>query len=544
MQKPTPSSQAPLSYLKAIPHLFWIPGLLVALLLFFGATDPDALGELTQGINRFIYQHFGGFYLWFALGTLCLFVLIALSPMGNVRLGGPDARPEHSVFSWIAMLFCCGMGIGFMMWGAAEPLYHYMNPPIDGLSTPLDKESAAFYFTFLHWGLQPWAIYGMTALVIGFFGFNQCKGFCFSAFMAKDEAFGVHSLRRRIVMEIIDLVTIIAIIFGIAATMASGVLVIEGGMQSLFGIKPGVWTHLGIIGVLSAVYLVSAARGLNKGIKILSNVSVVMSILLLASVIWFGPQLKMMRTLFDSVPGYLSQLPQLSLGLEDFRRENWINEWTIKYWSWWIAWAPFVGLFVAIISRGRTIREMLLAVMIVPSIFSFIWFTAFGEAAISMQQTGGFVGDSFQWENVTLLLYQMFEHYTHSPILSWLSLVLIAIFICNSADSASYIMTCFTHRRLQEQVQTRLQLSWGVLFAILTAVLLMLGGSGGDSKTLYLLQQVTQITALPFTLLLVVVFVAMIRGLIRYWYQERDRRDEVDPEPLPQRPEAEKRRVP
>jgi glycine betaine transporter len=500
-----------------------IPGLLVMALLGVGFANPYILVEITNNLNQFIFQNFGRFYLLFGLITLLIFPIIAISPLGSIRLGGANAQPNHSWFSWIAMLFTCGMGIGFMLWGAAEPLYHYLNPPLLHSITSEQREAAAFYFTFLHWGLEPWAIYGMTALVIGFLGFNLRRGFSLGSFIdapdPEKRAASVHAFFR----QTVDVVMVVAIIFGIAATLASGVLNLEGGLQVLAHTPTGIPTEIVITLVLALIYITSAARGIDQGLKVLSNISVILSFLLLGALIWVGPQSRMVDILIHDVPTYLEQLLPLSLGIGEFREADWLNQWTIKYWSWWIAWAPFVGLFIATISRGRTIRELLIAVMLVPSIYSLLWFTVLGETAIALQQSTTIVGESFDWNNVTTLLFSVLEYYTGNPALSWLGIGLVAIFICNSADSASYIMACFTDQNIKEDGKHGLQVFWGILFAILTISLLVVSSST-EYNALFILQQINQITALPFTILLLIVFGKVVLDIIGYWYKIRKKK--------------------
>lgn len=502
--------------------LLILAGGLVILLLGLGILDPSLLAQTTSKLNHLIFEHFGRLYLWFALATLMLFPIIAFSPLGAIRLGGIEAKPKYSWFSWIAMLFTCGMGIGFMLWGAAEPLYHYMNPPVFGLETQSQREAAAFSYTFFHWGLEAWAIYGMTALVIGFLGFNLKRGFSLGAFLERSEHPDASWSLQALIRGLVDVVMVIAIIFGIAATLASGVLNVEGGLQALVGTPAGIATEILIMAVLATVYLTSAANGLDRGLKILSNISVVMSIVLLGVMIWFGPQFRILHTLIRDVPAYLQHIVPLSLGIGDFQEPDWLNQWTIKYWSWWISWAPFVGLFIATISRGRTIRELLVAVLLVPTLYSLVWFTVLGETAITLQEQSELVGQTFDWENVTTLLFDILEFYSSSPLLPWLGMSLIAIFVCNSADSASYIMACFTQQNIKPEGKRGLQLFWGLLFAALTLILLVTSRSAGYSA-LYMLQQINQITALPFMLLLALVFIKVSIELYGYWQSGQQR---------------------
>ncbi len=509
--------------LTQIPSLLLWPALFVIGLMGISVINPTLTAEVTQQLNHLIFKYFGDFYLWVGLAALIAFPLIALSPLGQIRLGGAETKPEHSWFSWIAMMFCCGMGTGFMLWGAAEPFYHYMNPPGIGVETPSQRAAAAFVYSFLHWGLEPWAIYGVTAMVIAFFGFNLKRGLSFSAFLTDDpepghaESYNGSDTRSWTswIRGSADLMTIIAIIFGIAATLASGVVNLEGGLLRLTSLPEGIPMELGIIGVLAGVYLASAASGVGKGMKLLSNASVIVSLGVLGFIIWAGPSVEMLHTLASELPSYLMNLIPLSLGRGEFTDPNWVNEWTIRYWSWWIAWAPFVGLFIASISKGRTIRELAIAVMVVPALFSFIWFTAFGQTAITLQETTAFAGESFNWHHVPSLLFKLFQVLGDGTVLPWVSCFLVIGFVCTSADSASFIMACFVRRKVITGGSPVLQLTWGTLFALLTAALLI-AGNASEYNALYLLQQITEITALPFAFLLIIVFGRAMVKMIQY----------------------------
>ncbi len=502
-----------------------LPAALVLLLLGMGLFRPDLLAGITEMMNQYVFNSFKDLYIWFAFIILLLFPAIAISPLGSLRLGGLESRPDHSWFSWIAMLFTCGMGIGFMRGGAAEPLYHYMNPPVTGLGSSSQREASAFAYSFLHWGLEPWAIYGMTAIVVGFVGFNLKRGFRLGSVM-EDGDTRVSSAQkwlRFLVAGILDNIMIIAIIFGVASTLAQGVLNVEGGLGTLLGWAENIPTELVIISVITAIYLISAARGLDRGLKVLSNVSVVLSFLLVGALIFLGPSERILYALTHDVPRYLAELLPLSLGQGNFQDPGWLNQWTIKYWSWWIGWAPFVGLFIAIISRGRTIREILIAVLVIPALYSFLWFSVLGESAIALQSETAVIGDSFNWDQVTGLLFEMLTYYFSTPLLAWLGIILIGIFVCNSADSASFIMACFTQQDVRSGGKTWLQLIWGSLFAVLTTVLLIIGNTA-DFDALFVLQQITQITALPFTFSLIGVFTVVLWQMIRYWWMTRPQR--------------------
>lgn len=501
------------SGLRRFPPLFWIPGLLVLLLFGAGILQPDWFAHAVESTNRFIYSAFGGFYLWFAMLTLTAFVGIALSPLGRIRLGGKDAKPDHSVLSWFAMLFCAGMGTGLMFWGAAEPLYHYMNPPLwDAVAEP-QRRILAFQYTFFHWGLHPWAIYGMTAMAIGFFGFNRNRGFHFSAFLM-----GLHRPDRawihRSLILAIDLLTVIAIIFGISATFGMGVLQLSGGLEALFHVPRSPWLLVALILGMTGLYLTSALKGIRMGMKILSNCSFWLYLVLLGFVIGLAPHTPVMQPMWESIPALLAKLPDMSLGWGAFRDARWVGDWTVKYWSWWIAWAPFVGIFIAFISRGRTLRELALGVMVLPTAFSCLWFAIFGQTAITLQAQTGFAGSAVNLQQVNLVLFNLVKTLTDNPLLPALCLLIIAVDFINSADGATYTVASLSAQDMETHPPIHLRVGWGILFALLTALFLLAGG-------IQLLQEITLITAFPFTLLLVVVYGWLIVQLVCDSRQEK-----------------------
>lgn len=499
-----------------LPWLFWVPALATALLCLFAWADTRGFTESVHQLNNEMFDLFGGFYLTFVFITLIAFLALGCSPLGKIRLGGADALPEHSYASWFAMLFCAGMGTGFMFWGAAEPLYHQMNPPLANITDPLEQTILALRYTFFHWGLSPWAVYGMTALALGFYGFNLKRGFNFSAFLFPDNP-SQHPLRARIVNGLrggIDLITILAIIFGISATIGMGTLHIEGGLKIILGIPPSKLLEGSILAVVAAAYLASTLNGLERGIKVLSNANLWLSIILLAALFFLGPMQAIVEALTTAIPAYIVTLPQMSFGVGEYLDPRWVGYWTVKYWSWWLAWAPFVGLFIAFISKGRTVRELVLATMIAPTLFSCLWFTVFGVTAIDAQLQGNLFGAQLNLDNVNEILYRLLDYLTPEPWLLWLSLALVAINFINSADSATYTIAALSAQD-QDQDMTRhpgngLQLAWGILFAILAGLLIFTGGIG-------ILQEITLITVLPFTGLLVIMFTLLIRQMTIYY---------------------------
>lgn len=503
----TPKTLQPLK-IRQLPWRFQVPCVLVILLAGLSMTDTTSFSTGVKHLNDLLFTAFGSFYLWFVWLTMLGFITIGLSPLGRIRLGGDTAQPEHGFLSWFAMLFCAGMGTGFMFWGSAEPLYHFMNPPLAGVVGESAKDALALRYTFFHWGLSPWAIYGMTALALGFWGFNLDRGFFFSAFFLPPQEEN-QTPTRKILRGCIDFVTLLAIIFGISTTIGMGTLQIEGGLTTLLGWPAGLPLEALILLAVTAAFITSTLKGLEKGIKVLSNANLWLSILLMAIIVMLGPAHKMLSSFLNAMPAYLLTIPDMSLGLGSFTHPRWVADWTVKYWSWWIAWAPFVGLFIAFISKGRTVRELVLGVMLAPMLFSALWFSIFGETAIHYQTTEAIFGNTLNLKDVSVILYTVLNHLSQAPVLAWLSLVLVAINFINSADSATYTISTLSTRDLHQTPPPRLQLAWGLLFSALAGLLLMSGG-------IEILQEVTLVTVLPFSLLLAAVFIILIKAMIRY----------------------------
>lgn len=493
------------NFIKELPGSFKITGLIVLLFLILGINFPQKFAAMTKQVNIFLFNYFGDFYLSFAFLTLIAFILIGISPLGKIKIGGKDAKPEFSYFSWIAMLFCTGMGVSIMLYGVAEPLYHFANPPIAGVEGVYEQQITALKVSFLHYGFTPWAIYGLTALAVSFLGFNLKRGILFSSLIGGKKKNASNN-------NAIDVLTIIAIFFGIVVSFGLGVLLIEGGLHSLFGITPGFKLELLIIALATFFYMASALQGLDKGIKILSNISIFMTFIIFGIIFFCMPKAQLGGYAVDSIYSYVKDFIPMNFGTMDYTSPDFLREWTVRNWSWWIAWAPFVGIFIAITSFGRTIREVTFSILLVPSTYSIIWFTVFGTAAFQTQSALGF---PVSLENISIMLFTVVDYISKFPAMSWLTLFTAAIFFINSADSATYTLASFTKQKntLSEKPSKALQLCWGLLFSIMTALFLFTGG-------MQIMQEITLIFALPFALLLLVTFFVFIRDLIKHYREE------------------------
>ncbi|MEZ2746730.1 BCCT family transporter [Halopseudomonas bauzanensis] len=457
---------------------------------------------------------------WFFISAANIFVLLCLalivSPLGKVRIGGRDATPDYTYVGWFSMLFAAGMGIGLMFYGVAEPMSHFTAAydgvvvGADGVRTdwaPLggavgDAEEAVrlgMAATIFHWGLHPWAIYAIVALSLAIFSFN--KGLPLS----------VRSIFYPLLGEriwgwpghVIDILAVFATMFGLVTSLGLGAQQASAGMEHLFGIPTGNLTMVLLIIAITVVALWSVVAGVDKGVQQLSKINLLLAVLLLFFVIVFGPTLDILKGFFENLGAYVSYLPALSnpIGRED---ANFSQGWTGFYWAWWISWSPFVGMFIARVSRGRSVREFLVAVLLVPSLVSVLWMTSFGGVAIDQVLTDNFTG--VQEAALELQLFTMLGQLPLSAITSFFGIVLVIMFFITSSDSGSLVIDAITAGgKINAPVSQRI--FWAVIEGVLAIALLIGGG-------LVALQAMAVSTGLPFTLVLLVGCVAVVKGLM------------------------------
>jgi glycine betaine transporter len=398
------------------------------------------------------------------------------------------------------MLFSAGMGVGILFWGAAEPVTHFMNPPV-GVAETAGAARRAMTLSAFHWGLHAWGIYCVCAVGVAYYGFRKRKKYLISSsIMDVSQSPAV----RRTLKVTTDLVSTLAVIFGVAASLGLGLLQIAGGLEHVFSIDAG--GNLGyfvIIAAMTGLYIVSSSTGLQRGIKILSNLNMIVALLLLGFVFLAGPKLFNLKLFVDSIGQYLQALPSLSFKVDPFVEsyEVWMRDWTLTYFSWWIAWAPFVGIFIARISRGRTIRELILGSLIVPALFCLLWFSVFGGTALYGELFGNsVVGDAVS-ADVTTSLFVFLEELPLSGVTSVVSIVLLFTFLITSADSATYVISMMTSEGDLDP-SGRMKIMWGLVLAML-AYLLVIGGG------LEALQAASLVFAFPFSLVLILVAVSV-----------------------------------
>ncbi|MCM0612988.1 BCCT family transporter [Marinobacter sediminum] len=448
---------------------------------------------------------------WGFLLSANLFVLFCLAlifmPVGKIRIGGVDARPEFSIMSWFAMLFAAGMGTGLMFWSVAEPIAYYT----DWYGTPLGVEPntaegarLAMGATMYHWGLHPWAIYAIVGLSLSFFAYNKGLPLTIrSAFfpILGDKVWGWPG-------NIIDTVAVLATIFGLATSLGFGAQQAASGISYLFDIKGGLNVQVGVIAGVTAVATLSVIRGIHGGVKLLSNANIVMAGLLLLFVIFAGPTFAIFQWLWETTASYASNMFALS---NPFGREEdttWFHGWTVFYWAWWISWSPFVGMFIARVSRGRTVREFVTAVLIIPTMITVFWMSAFGGAALEQVQNDIGVLSSEGLTEVSLAMFQALENIPLSSITSLIGITLVLTFFVTSSDSGSLVIDSITSGGKIDAPKGQ-RIFWAVTEGSIAGVLLFVGGE----EALNALQAGALSVGLPFTLVLLVMSYSLFKGL-------------------------------
>lgn len=485
-------------------------------LVAFGITMPIGFKNVTNHLKKFIVNDFGWLYLLLVTSIFFICIFFMISPLGQIKLGQPNSKPEYKTTTWIAMMFSAGMGIGLVFYGAAEPLSHFI------ISSPRAKLGSnealadAFRFTFFHWGLHAWAVYGIIALSLAYFGFRKQENHIFSVTLKPL----LGEKTDKWYAKIIDIITIVATVIGIATTLGFGAAQINGGLAFLFKIPNNAYIQIIIILITSAFFIISSTTGLSKGLKILSNTNIFLAILLLTLVIIIGPSVKIFDTFTDSLGLYLQNFLRMSFRSAAFdeAQRGWINSWTIFYWAWWISWSPFVGIFIARISKGRTIREFLLVVLLFPTLFSFIWFSAFGTLS-TQTQISGFNLKDFLTEEI---LFATFSHYSLGTFLSIIAVILIFLFFITSADSATYVLAMLSENGNLKPKNTT-KVIWGISLCVIAMVLLLTGGLAG-------LQNALIIIALPFSFIIIIMIIALI---IELFHEKNEMGLSISPDRYP-----------
>ncbi|MBX3663052.1 MAG: BCCT family transporter [Burkholderiales bacterium] len=465
-----------------------------------GALWPERFGAAAKQLLLATTTNFGWFYLLTVFVIVVFLFVLAVGPYGRIRLGPEGSRPEFPFFTWIAMLYSAGFGAGLVFWGVAEPMSHFFTPPFQSLeaqSAPAAR--VAMGYSFFHWGVSQWSVFALAGLGIGFMQFRKGRDGLVST--ALEPVIG----HRPVVRTMVDVLSVVATVMGIATSLGLGVLQISGGLQSVAGWEGSLTLQLLIIAVMFAAYMLSSTTGLHRGIRWLSNVNLGLCLLLLAFVFAAGPTVFVLNAFTLALGDYLSHFIEYSLRLTPYRGGNWVRDWTIFYWAWAIAWSPFVGAFVARVSRGRTIREFVFGVLIVPPLIACVWIATFGGMALheDLYNVAGIA--AVVDKDVALALFTLYRHLPLGELLSVLSILLIFTFLVTSADSATYILAGMVSGGNPDPRQA-LKVFWGAMMSLIAGVLLAAGGLAS-------LQTASLVAALPFAGLLMLLMVALVRLL-------------------------------
>ncbi|MEO0989131.1 MAG: BCCT family transporter [Cyanobacteria bacterium J06639_14] len=488
------------------PEVFIVSAGIISLFVLVTLVFREPAENAFGAIQSFIAEGMGWFLILAVSVYLGVAILLAFSKFGKIRLGGQNAKPEFPTFAWIAMLISAGMGIGLMFWSVAEPIYHFQDPPaVIGAIEPMSQDAAqqALGITFFHWGLHAWGIYAIVGLSLAFFTYNWGLPLTIrSVFypILGDRIYGWAG-------NAIDILAVASTLFGLATSLGFGVQQVNAGFNFLVGLPISTPVQVGLIAIITGFATASVVSGLDSGVRRLSELNMMLAAIFMTFVLVVGPTLFILGTFVQVTGYYVASLPTLSFWTETFKDNAWQNSWTVFYWGWWISWSPFVGIFIARVSKGRTVREFVLGVLLLPSILTFLWMSVFGGTAMAMELSEGAQGviSTAVGENVATALFVMMQQLPLTAITSFVGIVLVVIFFVTSSDSGSLVVDSLTSGgKLESPVPQRV--FWAVIEGLVAAVLLLGGG-------LQALQTASITTGLPFAVVLLVMCYSLYRGL-------------------------------
>lgn len=505
---------------KHLTITFRIALLITFFIIILAFIFPSSFQTITSQMRHFIDIHFTWYYLILVTAIVIISIILIFSPIGKIRLGDPCSKPEHSTFSWLAMLFSAGMGIGLVFYGAAEPLSHYA---INSPEAELYSQQAlrdAFKFTFFHYGIHAWSIYAIVALALAYFQFRKKEKTLISVTLKPLIGERVNG----IIGKLIDALTIVATVAGVATTLGFGASQINGGISFLFGVPHNFRIQLLIIVIATLLFMTSALSGIGKGVKILSNINVYIAIALLILAMIVGSDVKMLNTFAQGLGDYFRDFLRLSLRTSpgNQNQQEWIRNWTIFYWAWWISWSPFVGIFIARISKGRTIREFLTFVILVPSLFSFLWFSVFGVMSTEAVTASPTIAEL----PLEQILFGTFLQYPLGFFMAIVAVILVFSFFITSADSATYVLAMQSEDGTLNP-HNSVKIIWGVMLALIAIALMAAGG-------LTALQNVMILLAFPFSIIICFIIISLI---IELKYEQSEMGLYIKPHTYPKKDE-------
>lgn len=474
-------------------QVFYVSLLITIVIVVFGLIVPETFAAATTAAKQFFVDYFGWFYLIAMFAFVAFSLAVAFSKYGKIKLGPDDSVPEFSNRSWFAMLFGAGMGIGLVFWGVAEPLNHYVT-----FGATEQAADLAMKKSFMHWGFHPWAAYAIIGMALGYFQFRKnAPGLISSIFLPLIGEKGV----KGPIGKLIDICAVFATVAGIATSLGQGTMQINSGLNFLFKIPQTQMTQIFIIIVLMVVYTWTAVSGIDKGIKLLSDINLVLAVAILLGAFIVGPKLLMVNVFTNSLGDYVSNFIRDSFAISPFGDKTWMGSWTIFYWAWWIAWGPFVGTFIARISKGRTIKEFVIGVILAPSVVSFIWFSVFGGLGLNLD-----LAIITKAKEVTeTALFVVFQQYPLGMIFSIIAICLLGTFFITSANSGIFVLSMFSSDGDLNPPNSK-KILWGVIQALLALVLLMTGG-------LDALQTCSIVAAFPLAIIMLLCCVSLAKAL-------------------------------
>ncbi|MFC4738352.1 BCCT family transporter [Bacillus daqingensis] len=486
--------------MKKLTIVFWVALAILLVFVVLGVAIPEAFEARSGALRGLISDNLGWYYLLAVTGFVLVCAFIIVSPYGKIKLGKPDDKPDYNYLTWFAMLFSAGMGIGLVFWGAAEPISHFM---VDAPTAETGSDSAileSMRYSFFHWGVHAWGIYAVVAMALAYFKFRKNAPGLISATL--EPVMGKYS--RGPVGHTVDIIAVTATVVGVAGTLGFGAVQINGGLAFLLGIDTNFTAQFLIIIAVTVLFMISAYTGLNRGIKILSNVNMILAFTLFFFLFIFGPTLFNLNLFTNTIGTYIQQLPSMSFRISPFDEDEraWIDGWTIFYWAWWISWAPFVGSFIARVSKGRTLREFVLGVLLVPSVVGFLWFSIFGGSAIFLETNGVAAISELATEEA---LFGVLDNYPLGAVMSVIAITLIATFFITSADSGTFILGMQTTNGSLTPPKS-VKLVWGLMLSITASILLFTGG-------LQALENAMIIAALPFSIIMILMAFSLIKAL-------------------------------